>query len=203
MQQTHLTYQDTDEDEVGVGYDFDAALDIDPDEIWRLNWQNPNCRYVMASGRMDVVVQFSDFVSTRQLHALELYQLCFQPGGIEHLMTVPLPGPPGRVRCYAFTRGSGPGFSETERMIATLLQPHLYQIYKDAARRRTPVQLTGRQLDVLRCVALGMSNDQIVAELVIAAGTVTKHLESAYAWLGVTSRTAALARVFGDPEPAA
>jgi DNA-binding NarL/FixJ family response regulator len=65
------------------------------------------------------------------------------------------------------------------------------------------VQLTGRQLDVLRCVALGMSNDQIVAELVIAAGTVTKHLESACARLGVTSPTAALARVFGDAEPAA
>jgi DNA-binding NarL/FixJ family response regulator len=88
-------------------------------------------------------------------------------------------------------------------MIATLLQPHVYQIYKDAARRRTPVQLTGRQLDVLRCVALGMSNDQIAAQLVIAAGTVTKHLENAYARLGVTSRTAALARVFGDAEPAA
>ena len=43
-----------------------------------------------------------------------------------------------------------------------------------------------------------MSNDQIARHLVISPGTVTKHPENAYARLGVTSRTAAVARVFGE-----
>ena len=55
---------------------------------------------------------------------------------------------------------------------------------------------------MLRCVALGMSNDQISHQLVIAPSTVTKHLENIYARLGVSSRTGAIARVFGEDEPA-
>jgi DNA-binding CsgD family transcriptional regulator len=195
-----LVGQSTDEDYYEDGFDYDA--DLEPDPTWRLTRQHPNCRYLRSTGRMDVV-QLSDFITSRQLHNLEVYQQFFRLIGAEHVMTVPLPAPLGRTRDFVFDRGPGSGFTETERMMLTLLQPHLYQIYKDAAaRRRAPARLTARQLDVLRCVALGMSNDQIAARLMIALGTVTKHLENAYARLGVTSRTAALARVFAEADPA-
>jgi len=195
--------QDTNEDYYGVGVDTDAALGIEPDPTWRLMRQHPNCRYLRTTGRMDVV-QFSDFVTARQFHSLEIYQRVFRLAGIEHMISLPLPAPPGRSRGFSIVRERGSGFSETERAMLTLLQPHLYQIYKEsAARRRIPVRLTVRQLDVLRCVALGMSNDQIAQRLVIAPGTVTKHLENIYARLGVTSRTAAVARVFNGTEPEA
>jgi len=86
-----------------------------------------------------------------------------------------------------------------KRQLLTLLQPHLYQLYQHAADRRNPrVRPTERQLEVLRCVALGMTNDETARQLSISPGTVSKHLENAYARLGVTSRTAAVARVFGN-----
>jgi DNA-binding CsgD family transcriptional regulator len=195
-----LISQNTDEDNNDVGFDPDIAVGFDPNEFWRLLHQNPSCRYLRSTKRMDVV-QLSDFLSSRQLHDLEFYQRWLRPDGTEHVMTVPLPAPPGRTRDFVFDRGPGSGFTETERMMLTLLQPHLYRIYTQATgRRRTPVQLTTRQLDVLRCVHQGMSNSQIARRLAIAPGTVTKHLENIYARLGVTSRTAAAARVFNDPD---
>jgi DNA-binding CsgD family transcriptional regulator len=48
---------------------------------------------------------------------------------------------------------------------------------------------------VLDLVAEGMTNAEIARLLWIASGTVRRHLESAYAKLGVHSRTAALRAV--------
>jgi DNA-binding NarL/FixJ family response regulator len=56
--------------------------------------------------------------------------------------------------------------------------------------------LTSREREVLRVVALGHTNVEVAASLSIAAGTVRKHLEHAYAKLGVSTRTAAVAAVF-------
>jgi DNA-binding CsgD family transcriptional regulator len=193
--------QNSDEDDWPPDFDPCTYFGIDPDLLPRLRYQHPTCHHMACNTARTDVVQFSDFISVRQLHARELYQKAFKPLGVEHIMVVPLPTAPGRSRYFQFHRGPGSGFSETERAMLLLLQPHLYRIYKQAAAfRRTPVRLTTRQLDVLRCVALGMSNDQISDQLVIAPGTVTKHLENIYARLGVSSRTSAIARVFGEDE---
>jgi LuxR family maltose regulon positive regulatory protein len=55
-------------------------------------------------------------------------------------------------------------------------------------------QLSARELEVLRLVAGGHSNAQIARELIIAISTVKTHLNSAFAKLGVVSRTQAIAR---------
>ncbi|MFF7131334.1 helix-turn-helix transcriptional regulator [Streptomyces sp. SAI-149] len=52
----------------------------------------------------------------------------------------------------------------------------------------------------VRCVAVGMSTAQIAEQLVVSPSTVRKHLENAFGRLGVSSRTAAVARVFPEPE---
>jgi LuxR family maltose regulon positive regulatory protein len=54
--------------------------------------------------------------------------------------------------------------------------------------------LTPRERDVLHLIAAGLSNDDIAAELVVAKGTVKKHLDNIYGKLEVNSRTQALAR---------
>jgi DNA-binding NarL/FixJ family response regulator len=41
---------------------------------------------------------------------------------------------------------------------------------------------------------------QIAGRLVVSSSTVRKHLENAFGRLGVSSRTAAVARVFPEPE---
>jgi ATP/maltotriose-dependent transcriptional regulator MalT len=46
----------------------------------------------------------------------------------------------------------------------------------------------------MRLIAAGLSNDEIAAELVVAKGTVKKHLDNIYTKLEVNSRTQALAR---------
>jgi ATP/maltotriose-dependent transcriptional regulator MalT len=55
--------------------------------------------------------------------------------------------------------------------------------------------LTRREWEVMRLVAQGRSNSEIARELWVAPSTVRKHLENIYGKLGVTSRTAALARL--------
>ncbi|MEU5315542.1 helix-turn-helix transcriptional regulator [Streptomyces sp. NPDC021056] len=61
-------------------------------------------------------------------------------------------------------------------------------------------RLTPREFDVLRCVARGLDTPQIAEQLSVSPSTVRKHLENAFGRLGVSSRTAAVARVFPDPE---
>ena len=56
--------------------------------------------------------------------------------------------------------------------------------------------LTGRELEVLRLVAVGSSNREIAATLVISEHTVARHVQNIFAKLGVSSRTAAGAFAF-------
>jgi pimeloyl-ACP methyl ester carboxylesterase/DNA-binding CsgD family transcriptional regulator len=58
--------------------------------------------------------------------------------------------------------------------------------------------LSPRELDILRLAAQGRDNDAIAAELVLSVRTVERHLQNAYAKLGLqgrTARTAAVARL--------
>jgi ATP/maltotriose-dependent transcriptional regulator MalT len=54
-----------------------------------------------------------------------------------------------------------------------------------------PDGLTAREVEVLRLLARGLTNDQIAEELVVSLLTVKAHLRSIYSKLGVTSRVAA------------
>lgn len=53
----------------------------------------------------------------------------------------------------------------------------------------TKVSLTPRELDVLYCIALGMSNKQIAQNLFISTTTVRSHVSSMIRKLNVENRT--------------
>jgi LuxR family transcriptional regulator, maltose regulon positive regulatory protein len=54
--------------------------------------------------------------------------------------------------------------------------------------------LSDRELEVLRLLAAGLSNNEIAAQLFLAVGTVKQHLHHIFGKLEVTSRTGAVAR---------
>ncbi|MEJ2558966.1 MAG: response regulator transcription factor, partial [Anaerolineae bacterium] len=54
--------------------------------------------------------------------------------------------------------------------------------------------LSERELEVLRRVAAGYSNQEIAQDLVVAVSTVKKHISNIYSKLEVGSRTQAVAR---------
>jgi LuxR family maltose regulon positive regulatory protein len=54
--------------------------------------------------------------------------------------------------------------------------------------------LSEREFEILRLIAAGQSNEEIAQTLVIALGTVKKHINNIYGKLGVHSRTQALAQ---------
>jgi LuxR family maltose regulon positive regulatory protein len=52
--------------------------------------------------------------------------------------------------------------------------------------------LTERELEILRLVNNGFSNNEIASQLIVTVGTVKKHINNIFGKLGVSSRTQAL-----------
>jgi len=65
----------------------------------------------------------------------------------------------------------------------------------DSKSHRLINPLSERELEVLKLVALGKSNKQIADELVLATGTVKRHLNNIFGKLNVQNRTECVARV--------
>jgi DNA-binding CsgD family transcriptional regulator len=76
------------------------------------------------------------------------------------------------------------GIAAIESFLAELPRPP-----KDVS----PGGLSAREIEVLRLLAAGRSNQQIAEELVISASTVAKHLNSIFAKGGFNNRTEAAA----------
>ena len=119
-------------------------------------------------------------------------------GGLGPGLVMPLPSPPGRARLLAFSRGADYPFAEKERAVAVLLQPHVTDALRIQSHRTAADLLTQRQYELLRLVATGCDNVEIARHLSLSRTTVRKHLENAFARLGVASRTAAVARLWPD-----
>ena len=78
----------------------------------------------------------------------------------------------------------------------TVLAPPV--VARLASRLRTPTgpTLTDREVQVLQCVARGLSNAEVGRELHIGEATVKTHLLRAFEKLGVTDRTAAVTAAY-------
>ncbi len=163
--------------------------------------------------------RFSDFVTPREFHALDLYTRVYAKLGVEHQIAFTLPTERGRVLGIALSR-SDRDFTDAERDLLADARPFLIQSYLNAIRftdvlrnpaaidsprrgRLMELGLTGRQADVLLLVATGASERTIAQRLGISHRTVQKHLERCYRQLGVSSRSQAAAIAWATAEPRA
>ena len=80
-------------------------------------------------------LKVSDFLTQRQLHRTRLYDLWFRPFGTEHELRVGIPSPHSHTKTFSFDRERGE-FSERDRLVLDLLQPHLDQLWRAARTRR-------------------------------------------------------------------
>jgi DNA-binding CsgD family transcriptional regulator len=207
---------------------------VDPEEIlWdgaeelfgAYAHQNPLIAAAARPGDVGVR-KFSDLISTRRLHSLDIYNLVYKQIDVEHQIAFTLPAPSSLVVGFALNRnGRQPDFSERDRSVLEAVRPFVVQAYETAAvrarlaaherraarlREQAPPHsevlrrfgLTAREVEVLGLLDGGLSNAEIAGELALSERTVAKHLEHIYAKLGVRNRTAAVARAREIPATA-
>lgn len=175
-----------------------------PDEVWGCDRTVRLHRRKLASGTGPVVLSE---VFDRRLRLRAEWNPNLREAGAVDEIHVDL-DPPRRWRTQLGVFGTR-DFGPRERLILTLVRPHLSAVYRRARLGRrlatlmgtlddgTAELLTPREREVMRWVAEGLSNAEIARALVVEMSTVCKHLEHVYAKLGVRSRTAALAKLRG------
>ena len=153
------------------------------------------------------VYRFSDLVTRSELHALTIYRELYRPLGVEYQMAFTLPTASDRILGVALSRGSH-DYSDAERdllgdarrfIIQAFRAASLYDSLREAARpddaavesKLEASGLTKREAQVVALVARGRSNRDAAALLGMAERTVAKHLQRAFAKLGVSNRSQA------------
>jgi DNA-binding CsgD family transcriptional regulator len=170
----------------------------------RYGGENPLVQYHMQTygGR---ATRFSDLITRRELHRLDVYRHVYRPLGVEYQIAFTLPSAAKRLLGIALSRGER-DFTATERDLLNLVRPYLIQAYRNAlaytemsagAGRQimladlVALGLTRRQSEVLRLVAMGHSDQDAASALGISVRTAQKHLEHSYRTLAVGDRSQA------------
>ena len=143
-------------------------------------------------------MKLSDFLTRRERRKLEFYWYVWKPLGIDDSLRMWLPAPEGRARVIYLERGKR-DFTERDRSMLELLRPSLIRIQAACARghsREAASALTGREREILGWIARGKTSREIATILVVSPYTVRKHVEHILEKLGVSTRSAAVARAF-------
>jgi DNA-binding CsgD family transcriptional regulator len=138
------------------------------------------------------VRKFSDFISARQLHRLDLYDLIYAPMEVEHQIAFTLPAPATHVVGFALSRGRH-DFTERDRVVLHAVRPFVVQAYVDAtARVRTRATVA----------ALERATDSTSQAVIVlsAGGEIEFTTDLAERWLGELDGAD---RRLGLPEPVA
>jgi DNA-binding NarL/FixJ family response regulator len=146
-----------------------------------------------------VPLRFSDLLSVRAYRRLPIYKYFFRPFGVEYKIDVRV-WPTSHhvdVGCCRQRRD----FDQQDAAVLDALRPYLTVVLRRAEdtalrdRMRELFALTPREGDVLALLVRGHGVRQIARELVLAEGTVRKHVEHVHAKLGTSSRTQVIARI--------
>jgi len=190
VRERHLNY---------VEYPAGASDGVEaPITYWEARRDHPLCHFHESSGDWGAY-RLSDFVAMRDLRRRRIYDEWVRPKGQTHLITVGLDAPLDHTKVFLLNRPNGPDFDERDCLVLDVLRPYFAMRYRAARGGREAPDgprrcgdLTPREREILALVAEGKTNAQIAEQLWISGGTVRRHLENAYAKLGVHTRTAAV-----------
>lgn len=163
-----------------------------------LNWR----RWRPAHGAL----RLSASMARGDLQRLGFYDAYLRPNGVTDILKVWLWSTDSSVACVQLWRGDG-SFSRRDQDVLTVLRHHLEVLARGtkaagAAAARSNASLTVREAEILTWAATGESDAAIADRLGLSEATVGKHLEHAYAALGVHSRTEAIGRLMRTPPQA-
>lgn len=137
--------------------------------------QNPLIAAAQVPGN-DKVLKFSDLISQRHLHGLDIYDLIYSEIGVEHQIAFTLPAPSARVIGCALNRRRR-DFSERDREVLEAVRPFFVQAYEQlAARVRAQATIAGLEL------ATESTADGVI--LLAGDGHIEFATERAGRWLG-------------------
>ena len=153
------------------------------------------------------VHRISDSLSPAAFRRMPLYADYYRRIGIDHVLAMPVYQTDGWLVSWVLNR-RGRDFSARDVALLDRVRVPLTRFFErtdwlarlaPAARRQRPrlsasAPLTAREREVLEWVAAGKTDRDIGAIVGISARTVHKHLQHAYAKLGVETRTAAVMR---------
>lgn len=161
----------------------------------------------------------SDFVTQRQFRDLDLYSECFQILGVDHHGSVYIPTDEKHRLWFGLERAGPQEFSERDRLMLTLAQPHLENARRLALSRqkvRSEVQITPdtfatayspREAEIAYWLIQGKSNIEISLVMRLHVQTVKGHVTNLFNKTGCSNRLALTlhlieqARSFPDPGP--
>lgn len=108
----------------------DAADSI---SYWDIAAEHPICiRHDTGDFR---ALKLTDFLSLRQLRMSRIYAVWFRPD-VERELCVAIPSPPWHTKTFLFDRERGRDFTERDRLVLDLLQPHFGRLWRAAQTRR-------------------------------------------------------------------
>lgn len=146
----------------------------------------------------DGAVVLSSRVRRRDFEHTGFYDGFMRPNGLRDLLKVWLWSSPESAACIQLSRRGG-DFGRRDRDLLAVLHQHLVAMRERAVagtRSRPRVAgLTVREAEILTWAARGATDAEIASRLGIARATVHKHLEHAYATLGVHSRAEAIGHI--------
>ncbi len=170
-------------------------------EAWERNmFEHPFVRHVLRNGA-DGALILSDFLTLPQLRRTRLYRETLRPANFGRLISVGSLSGPGLATLSLTRPESEPDFTERDRRMLELLQPHFdlartnveSESLSRASRTRSlnSAGLTPREIEVALWLAQGKTNPEIAIILATPARTIEKHVERILRKLRVANRVEA------------
>jgi DNA-binding CsgD family transcriptional regulator len=100
---------------------------------WDIAAEHPVCAYHNTGDAR--ALKLSDFLTLRELRRTRIYAVWFHPANTEHELDVAIPSPPWHTKTFLFDRERR-DFTQRDRLVLDLLQPHLGRLWRAAQTRR-------------------------------------------------------------------